>query len=134
MEKSDQLDSSSANMYADQEMTSSNALSDAERRIKELEEEVRQKEAAANKAAFEAQQEYWRGVQEAKEEAKKKAAETAPAAVARTHTVVSGDTLSGIAAAYYSNAGRWQEIYEANKEVIGGNPNLIRVGQVLRIP
>ena len=52
------------------------------------------------------------------------------------HTVVSGDTLSGMAQKYYGSAARekWMAIYEANKETIGDNPSLIRVGQVLQIP
>lgn len=52
------------------------------------------------------------------------------------HTVESGDTLSGIAQQYYNSQARekWMAIYEANKEVIGDNPSLIRVGQVLKIP
>jgi nucleoid-associated protein YgaU len=51
------------------------------------------------------------------------------------HKVVSGDTLGGIALKYYGNAGKpyWMEIYAANKEVIGDNPNLIKPGQVLKI-
>lgn len=50
------------------------------------------------------------------------------------HKVVSGDSLSKIAQHYYGSGARWQLIYEANREVIGANPNLIRVGQVLKIP
>ena len=52
------------------------------------------------------------------------------------HTVVSGDTLSGIALKYYGSADRdkWMAIYEANKEIIGSNPGMIRVGQVFQIP
>ncbi len=51
------------------------------------------------------------------------------------HKVVSGDTLSAIALKYYKNAGKpyWMAIYEANKAVIGDNPNLIKPGQVLKI-
>ena len=58
------------------------------------------------------------------------------AAVKTEHTVVSGDTLSGLATKYYGSGSRenWMAIYEANKEEIGDNPSLIRVGQVLRIP
>jgi nucleoid-associated protein YgaU len=50
------------------------------------------------------------------------------------HTVVSGDTLSGIAQKYYGSQANWKAIYEANKDVIGDNPNLIRIGQVFKIP
>jgi nucleoid-associated protein YgaU len=52
------------------------------------------------------------------------------------HTVVSGDSLSAIASQYYGSGAKekWMAIYEANKEIIGDNPSLIRVGQVLKIP
>jgi nucleoid-associated protein YgaU len=50
----------------------------------------------------------------------------------KTHTVVSGDTLSGIAKQYGKDS--WKVIYEANKDVIGDDPNIIRVGQELKIP
>ncbi|MCP4536348.1 MAG: LysM peptidoglycan-binding domain-containing protein [Chloroflexi bacterium] len=52
------------------------------------------------------------------------------------YTVVSGDSLSKIAKKYYESADRdkWMRIYKANKDVIGDNPSLIRVGQVLKIP
>ncbi len=58
------------------------------------------------------------------------------AAVKAEHTVASGDTLSGLAAKYYGSGSRenWMAIYEANKEEIGDNPSMIRVGQVLQIP
>ena len=50
--------------------------------------------------------------------------------------MVSGDTLSGIALKYYGSAARdkWMLIYEENKGIIGDNPNLIRPGQVFKIP
>ncbi|MCB9422489.1 MAG: LysM peptidoglycan-binding domain-containing protein [Ardenticatenaceae bacterium] len=37
----------------------------------------------------------------------------APAAAPKTHTVVSGDTLTGIAKQYGKES--WKEVYEANK-------------------
>jgi hypothetical protein len=58
----------------------------------------------------------------------------APAAAPplRTYTVRSGDTLSGIAAAHGLDG--WQRLYEANRGVIGGDPNRIYPGQVLVVP
>jgi len=58
----------------------------------------------------------------------------APTPTAATHKVVFGDTLSKIAAKHYGNSALWQKIYQANKAVIGPNPNLIKPGQVLAIP
>jgi len=59
------------------------------------------------------------------------AAPTAPGA--RSHLVVAGDSLSRISQRYYGNAGRWQEIYNANREKLGPN-GVLRVGTELRIP
>ncbi|MFF9490542.1 transglycosylase family protein [Streptomyces sp. NPDC014676] len=46
------------------------------------------------------------------------------------HTVRAGDTLSGIAARYGTT---WQRLYEANKSVIGGDPDVIVPGQRLDV-
>ncbi len=51
-----------------------------------------------------------------------------------TYTVKKGDTLWAIAKRFYGDGSKWPTIYNANKAVIGGNPNLIRPGQVLVIP
>ena len=52
------------------------------------------------------------------------------------HTVASGETLSHIALKFYGSAAKpkYMAIYEANKDVIGDNPNIIKPGQVLKIP
>ena len=52
----------------------------------------------------------------------------------RTYTVVKGDSLSKIAKTFYGHAGKWKQLYEANKDVVGSNPDLIKPGQVLVIP
>lgn len=48
-----------------------------------------------------------------------------------SYTVVKGDTLTKIGKRFGMP---WQTIYEANRGVIGANPDLIRPGQVYRIP
>lgn len=49
------------------------------------------------------------------------------------HEVQSGDTLSKIAKKYYGDATLYMQIFEANKDQLK-DPNLIKVGQKLRIP
>jgi len=51
-----------------------------------------------------------------------------------TYTVQPGDTLWGIAQKLLGNGALYTKIYEANKDVIGSNPDIIKVGQVFRIP
>ena len=58
---------------------------------------------------------------------------TAPAAPARTYTVVAGDSLSKIAKKLLGNANRWREIHALNADTVK-NPDLIHPGQVLKIP
>jgi nucleoid-associated protein YgaU len=74
---------------------------------------------------------------EAAEEAAAAAAAPAAAAPAtgggRTYTVKAGDTLSKIAKALTGDLNNWKAIHEANKDTIQ-DPNVIRPGQVLRIP
>lgn len=52
----------------------------------------------------------------------------------RTYTVKPGDSLWAIAKMTLGDGSRWKEIYQVNTEVIGKDPNLIRPGQVFRIP
>lgn len=49
------------------------------------------------------------------------------------HTVVSGDSLSKIAKAYYGDPMKYPMIFEANQPMLT-DPNKIYPGQVLRIP
>lgn len=53
--------------------------------------------------------------------------ESTPITNEETHTVVQGECLSEIA------PDNWREIYEANVDVIGANPDLIIPGQVLKV-
>lgn len=57
----------------------------------------------------------------------------APAAAGRTYTVKSGDTLSKIAREYLGDANAYMKIFDANKDQLS-NPDMIKPGQVLKIP
>jgi len=52
------------------------------------------------------------------------------------YVVKPGDTLSEIAEHFYGNGTEpfWRRIYNANRAVIGNDPNLIKPGEVLKIP
>lgn len=54
--------------------------------------------------------------------------------IPKTYTVVRGDCLWNIAKRFYGSGSQYTKIYNANKSIIGGNPNLIYAGQVLTIP
>ncbi|MEY3213184.1 MAG: hypothetical protein RIT28_3665 [Pseudomonadota bacterium] len=58
---------------------------------------------------------------------------TTPTVQTVTHTVKSGDTLSGIAQKYYGDESRWEEIYAANRDKLN-NPSMISVGMALKVP
>ncbi|WP_243767352.1 LysM peptidoglycan-binding domain-containing protein [Paenibacillus agricola] len=52
------------------------------------------------------------------------------------YVVITNDSLFKIAArsSVYGDGDRWREIYDANKALIGANPNAIKPGQTLVIP
>jgi nucleoid-associated protein YgaU len=68
-----------------------------------------------------------------------KASEPAPAPApdaateGRVYEVVAGDTLGAIAQKYYGKASQYMKIFEANRDILD-NPDLIKVGQKLKIP
>src|SRR5215475_10249420 len=49
------------------------------------------------------------------------------------HVVQKGETLSKIAEQYYGDPNLYPKIFEANRDILK-DPNLIRVGQKLRVP
>lgn len=53
---------------------------------------------------------------------------------AKTYTVKTGDSLWKIAQKMYGDGSQYTKLYNANKGVVGSNPNLIYPGQVLKIP
>lgn len=127
-----------------------NLIAARERQEKAREEtEARKKveaEERLEKTRKEAEERQRQAEAEAKAEADRKEAEAKAAAEKQItsaskytqfiaeHTVQPGDNLSFISERYYGTQANFRIIYEANKDVIGENMNLIRPGQVLRIP
>ncbi|MEU5039977.1 transglycosylase family protein [Streptomyces griseorubiginosus] len=54
------------------------------------------------------------------------------AGTARMYTVVRGDSLSGIADAHKVRGG-WRQLYDANRQTVGADPDLILPGQRLKL-
>jgi nucleoid-associated protein YgaU len=52
----------------------------------------------------------------------------------RFYTVQKGDSLSKIAQQHYGDANKWRQLHEANREVVGSDPDKIYPGQQIRIP
>ncbi len=52
----------------------------------------------------------------------------------QTYEVQSGDTLLSIADQFYGDVTKWRGIYDANKDVIGDNPDALKIGMKLKIP
>lgn len=111
-------------------------LEQAEARIEELEDELRQKSEreAREKTKAELRAKREREVEAAKAKRKAEKAKLEAEKEVKKHVVESGDTLTAIALKYYGNAGQFMKIYEANKDVIGDNPDRILVGMELVIP
>ena len=61
-------------------------------------------------------------------------AQAKAAAEPTTYTVVYGDTLWGLAERFYGEGIQYTRIYEANKELIGPDPNVLYPDWVLKIP
>ncbi len=51
----------------------------------------------------------------------------------RTHVVVDGDTLTGLAARYLGSSDRYREIFDANRQLLS-TPDLLPIGATLEIP
>ena len=67
------------------------------------------------------------------------AAPTTPAtptssAEMETYDVQPGDTLLSIAEQFYGDSTKWRRIYDANRDVIGDDPDKLKVDTKLKIP
>jgi len=113
--------------------TSTQAQSIAQKTMEEA-----KKRAAEAEARAKAQEDRIRQMIEAKQLAAQREAYFASLQkkVIAEHTVGDRDTLSHLALKYYGHATKpyWMVIYEANKDLIGKNPNRVKVGAKLKIP
>jgi nucleoid-associated protein YgaU len=50
------------------------------------------------------------------------------------YVVQPGDTLRSIARDEYGDPEQWPRVYDANRDVIGSDPDTLRAGTRLRIP
>jgi nucleoid-associated protein YgaU len=57
-----------------------------------------------------------------------------PPGPAQTHLTTPSDTLWDLAARFYGDGAQWPKIYEANKALIGPDPNRLTAGLTLIIP
>ena len=57
----------------------------------------------------------------------------APSPEVVAYTVAKGDSLWNISQRFYNRGDRWIKIYEANRAIIGPNPDVLKIGQVLMI-
>jgi len=58
----------------------------------------------------------------------------APVDSKTAYTVTSGDTLESIARKLYGNPGMMDQLYEANKSLIGPDENVLKIGWTLKLP
>jgi 5'-nucleotidase/UDP-sugar diphosphatase len=61
-------------------------------------------------------------------------AATDAAAAGDSYDVQSGDTLLTIADQFYGDGSQWRRVYDANKDVIGSDPDKLKIGMKLKIP
>lgn len=105
-------------------------LTQAEAKIKELEEKAaREKKEKAKAEAEEKKAAYLK-----RKEDIMRRQEARQIPTVKTHVVKAGDTLTGLAKKYYGDPKMYMILYEANKEVIGDDPDMIKIGMELKVP
>jgi nucleoid-associated protein YgaU len=59
---------------------------------------------------------------------------SSPASTEQTYEVKAGDTLLSISEEVYGDSTKWRRIYDANKDLIGADPDKLKLEQKLKIP
>jgi nucleoid-associated protein YgaU len=61
-------------------------------------------------------------------------ASPSPTVAATEYVVQPGDTLRSIASEKYGDPEQWPRVYDANRDVIGSDPDRLQTGSRLRLP
>ncbi|MFC2054302.1 LysM peptidoglycan-binding domain-containing protein [Chloroflexota bacterium] len=98
-------------------------------------EEAKKRQVEAQKAAEREKEAKVREL-ERQEQLAARRAEAAKPKIITVHELTSEETLSHLSLKYYGHATKpyWMVIYEANKDVVGDNPNLVHRGMMIKIP
>ena len=115
---------------------SSQMKSEAEKAIAEAEKRAAEAEAKAKALADKIAREDRLEKQREDFERRMQQKEAAGPKIIAEHTLTAEETLSHLSLKYYGHATKpyWMVIYEANKDVIGDNPNRVRPGLEIKIP
>jgi len=62
------------------------------------------------------------------------AASPAPGGATGEYVVQPGDTMRSIAVDVYGDASQWPRLYQANRDVVGPDPDALQAGTRLRVP
>ena len=131
-----QAQSEAAKAKARAASASSQTKAEAEKSIAEAERRAAEAEARAKQ--LQDQIERQKRIEERRLdfERRMQQKEAAGPKIIAEHTLTSKETLSHLSLHYYGHATKpyWMVIYEANKDVIGDNPNRVRPGLVIKIP
>ena len=132
-----QAQTAAAQAKASSQVAGTQAKSEAQKAVEEANRRAAEAQARAREMEMKIQR--MADAQEAEDRRKdvleaQKAVEAAK--IISEHTVADKDTLGALALKYYGHATKpyYMVIYEANKDLIGNDPNRVKLGLKLKIP
>jgi len=128
-------DKAAADKAAAQKKAEAEKKAAAEAEKQAAAEEARNRQLEARRQAEREKEAKARELERQEQIAARKAEAAKPKIIA-VHELTSEETLSHLSLKYYGHATKpyWMVIYEANKDVVGDNPNLVHRGMMIEIP
>jgi len=128
-------DKAAADKAAAQKKAEAEKKAAAEAEKQAAAEEAKKRQLAAQRQAEREKEAKAKEIERQERIAARKA-EAAKPKIITVHKLTSEETLSHLSLKYYGHATKpyWMVIYEANKDVVGDNPNLIHRGMMIEIP